>query len=177
MTLKELTKDKHEQAENTKFMKCVFEKTLPIKIWNNYTLQRAFIYSSIERKCINFSLLNPRSEILRSKKLLHDFIQADQELICNQVTLDYQKHIKSLDDPQLILAHLYTWHLGDLFGGQAIKKIVTGVSHTALDFNDRMSCISIIRDLCDKWNVADTNEPIVAFDYAITLLDSYENLL
>lgn len=177
MSLKELTKDKHEQAENTKFMKCVFEKTLPIKIWNNYTLQRACIYSSIETRCIHFSLISNTSELIRAPKLMHDFLSSKQEYVCLPSTLDYQKHIRSLDDPQLILAHLYTWHLGDMFGGQAIKNLVTGVSHTALEFEDRMNCISTVRGLCDKWNVAETNEPIVAFDYAIKLLESYDDML
>lgn len=177
MTLKELTRDKHTEAENTKFMKCVFEKTLPIKLWNDYTLQRAFIYSSIETKCINLNLINPRSELIRASKLMDDFLQAQQEYNCLPITIEYQKHIRSLDNPQLVLAHLYTWHMGDLFGGQAIKNIVTGVRHSALEFDDRMVCISIIRNLCDNWKVAETNEPNVAFDYAIKLLRSYENLL
>lgn len=177
MTLKELTRDKHTEAENTKFMKCVFEKTLPIRLWNDYTLQRAFIYSSIETKCINFNLINPRSELIRAPKLMDDFLQAQQEYNCLPITIEYQKHIRSLDNPQLVLAHLYTWHMGDLFGGQAIKNIVTGVRHSALEFENRMVCVSVIRDLCDKWKVAETNEPNVAFDYAIKLLRSYENLL
>ena len=177
MTLKELTRDKHTEAENTKFMKCVFEKTLPIRLWNDYTLQRAFIYSSIETKCINFNLINPRSELIRAPKLMDDFLQAQQEYNCLPITIEYQKHIRSLDNPQLVLAHLYTWHMGDLFGGQAIKNIVTGVRHSALEFENRMVCVSVIRDLCDKWKVAETNEPNVAFEWAIKLLESYDDVL
>lgn len=177
MTLKELTKDKHEQAENTKFMKCVFNKTLPNSLWNDYTFQRALIYSSIESKCINFNLISPRSELIRAPKLMDDFLYAQQDYICRQITIDYQQYIRQLTDPQLILAHLYTWHMGDLFGGQAIKNIVTGVRHSALEFENKMICIHTIRGLCDKYEVADTNEPNTAFDWAIKLLESYDGLL
>ena len=177
ITLKELTKEQHDEAENTKFMSSVFKGKLPVKLWNDYTLQRAFIYNSIETKCINFNLINPNSELLRSRLLLNDFLSSNQELICRPSTIAYQNHIKSLNDPQLVLAHLYTWHLGDLFGGQQIKKLVINVPHSALEFKDRAGCISSIKALCDKWKVVETDEPIRAFNFAINLLKEYDELL
>jgi heme oxygenase len=177
MTLKELTKDKHDAAENTKFMQHVFNHRLPLRLWNDYTLQRAIIYSAIETKCVNFGLISSTSELIRAPKLMQDFLSSKQEFYIRQVTVDYQNHISQLKSPQEVLAHLYTWHMGDLFGGQQIKKLVIGVPHTALEFNDRAACLNTIRDLCDKWEVTETNEPVIAFDYAIELLESYYDVL
>ena len=181
MSLKELTKDIHEQAENTKFMKSVFNKSLPIKsVWNNYTVQRAYIYDAIETKCINFNLISKDSELIRAPKLWYDYNNTEHYSIVlgpNSVTIDYVDYINQLDGPQKILAHLYTWHMGDMFGGQAIKKLIPNVSHTALEFDNREACITLIRNLCEKYGVDDTNEPIVAFEWAIQLLESYDDLL
>lgn len=177
MTLKELTKHKHDAAENTKFMQNVFNQKLPVRLWNDYTLQRAIIYSAIETKCVNFSLISSTSEIIRAPKLMDDFLSSNQEFYVRQATVDYQNYIKQIDSPQRLLAHLYTWHMGDLFGGQQIKKIVQDVRHSSLEFKDKAACINSIRDLCDAWDVVGTDEPIVAFDYAIKLLESYYDML
>jgi len=177
VTLKELTKNKHTAAETTKFMQCVFNQTLPTKLWNDYTLQRVFIYSAIETKCVNLNLIRRDSDLIRAPKMMNDFLTSKSEFYCRQVTVDYQNYIRCLSEPQQVLAHLYTWHMGDLFGGQQIKKIVPGVSHTALEFEDMRACLTTIRYLCDKWEVVETNEPNVAFDYAIKLLESYNDVL
>lgn len=177
MTLKELTKHKHDAAENTKFMQRVFNKQLPTNLWNDYTLQRAIIYSAIETKCVNLSLISSNSELIRAPKLMQDFLSSKQDFHVRQETVNYQNYIRQIKSPQLILAHLYTWHMGDLFGGQQIKNIVHGVPHSALDFKDKSACINTIRDLCRVWEVENTDEPIVAFDYAIKLLESYYDVL
>jgi heme oxygenase len=177
MSLKDLTKDKHTKAESTKFMQCVFNQTLPTKLWNDYTLQRAIIYSAIETKCINLNLISKCSELIRAPKMMQDFLDSQQDFYVRQITVDYQNYIKVLETPQQILAHLYTWHMGDMFGGQQIKKIVQRVSHSALEFEDQKQCITTIRNLCDLWDVAETNEPNVAFDCAIKLLESYNDVL
>lgn len=179
MTLKELTKDKHEQAETTKFMHNVFNGTMPTGIWNSYTLQRSYIYDAVETKCVKFNLISPDSELIRAPKLLHDYElghTAIHEGIL-PVTEEYVAHLNALDGPQRILAHLYTWHMGDMFGGQMIKKLLPDASHTALEFEDRVGCITFIRNLCDKWDVAGTDEPVVAFEWAIKLLESYDDVL
>ena len=40
MSLKELTKAKHELAETTPFMKAVFDLKLPMELWVDYTYQK-----------------------------------------------------------------------------------------------------------------------------------------
>lgn len=180
MTLKELTKDKHEQAENTKFMQRVFDGKLKTSVWNDYTVQRAYIYSAIELKCMKFNLIPQDSELIRAPKLWYDYNNTEHySIVINpkSVTIDYIDHINQINGPTRILAHLYTWHMGDMFGGQAIKKLIQNVSHTALEFEDRSGCITLIRNLCEKYDVVNTDEPNVAFEWAIKLLESYDDVL
>ena len=44
MSLKELTAEKHQLAENTRFMKAVFAKTLPFDLWVDFTYQKHLWY-------------------------------------------------------------------------------------------------------------------------------------
>ena len=88
-----------------------------------------------------------------------------------ETTKDYVIYLKSLTDPKKILAHLYTWHMGDMFGGQMIKKIIDA-PHTHLEFENTLELITVMRpmltdDLADEANVA--------FDWAIKILQEYDN--
>ena len=41
MSLKEITADLHDLAEDTPFMKAVFEKRLPLEVWKEWTSRRS----------------------------------------------------------------------------------------------------------------------------------------
>ena len=71
------------------------------------------------------------------------------------------------------MAHLYTWHMGDLFGGQMIKKIVPG-KHRSLEFADSKTLMTNIRAKLDD-SMAD--EANVAFSWAIKMMREYDKSL
>ena len=48
MSLKELTAEKHKEAETTPFMKAVFDRTLPQDLWIDWTYQKWLFYGAIE---------------------------------------------------------------------------------------------------------------------------------
>jgi len=68
------------------------------------------------------------------------------------------------------MAHLYVWHMGDMFGGQMIKKVVPG-SHRNLEFQDIPTLMTNIRAKLDD-SMAD--EANVAFDWAIKMMRGYD---
>ena len=83
---------------------------------------------------------------------------------------DYVLYIRKLDDPKRILAHLYTWHMGDMFGGQMIKEMIKA-PHTHLTFDNARELMTTLRtmitdDLADEANIA--------FDWAIKILSEYD---
>jgi heme oxygenase len=171
MSLKELTKDKHDAAENTKFMQHVFNQKLPTRLWNDYTLQRAIIYSAIETKCVNFGLISSTSELIRAPKLMQDFLSSNQEFYVRPVTVKYQDYIRHLKSPQHILAHLYTWHMGDLFGGQYIAKVVPGSGKFYQFENPEELKVAIRAELTDDYG----DEARVAFEWAIKIMRELGN--
>ena len=71
------------------------------------------------------------------------------------------------------MAHLYTWHMGDMFGGQMIKKIVPG-SHRALEFEDTKTLMTNIRAKLDDSMGDEAN---IAFEWAIKIMESYDDSL
>jgi heme oxygenase len=94
--------------------------------------------------------------------------------VYRDAVIDYHNYILSISkDPDKIMAHLYTWHMGDMFGGQMIKKIVPG-SHRNLEFEDAATLKANIRA---KLNDSMGEEANVAFEWAIKLMDTYTNEL
>jgi heme oxygenase len=177
MSLKELTADKHAEAETTPFMKAVFAKTLPMNIWIDYTYQKLSWYSIIEQQAERFGLLDNLQNIKRRQLILEDFREMIKpegaEYKLSQAALYYCKYIEELDGAEKLLAHLYTWHMGDMFGGQMIRKIIHAPSKH-LEFENASELITTVRSMLtdDMANEANT-----AFDWAIKILREYDTRL
>lgn len=176
MSLKDLIKDKHDAAENTAFMKAVFSRTLPMNLWEDYTLQKSIWYGAIEERAQQLGLLDQLPGIARKSLILDDYRSMIGHHavyhVPREVSKDYAVYLNKLEDKK-ILAHLYTWHMGDMYGGQMIKKLIPAPS-THLDFEDTAGLISKLRmlltdDLADEANVA--------FDWAIRILSEYDGSL
>jgi heme oxygenase len=178
MSIKDLTKEKHDQAEHTAFMKAVFARTLPMSLWEDYTYQKVIWYRAIEKKAKAAGLLDSLPGIERGDLILEDYNEMmkskpAQYHTYREVSKDYAVYINSLTDKNKIMAHLYVWHMGDMFGGQMIKKIVEA-PHKHLEFENSKEMIGKVRmmltdDMADEANVA--------FDWAIRILGEYDESL
>jgi heme oxygenase len=174
MSLKDLTKEKHAAAEGTKFMKAVFDQTLPLDLWTDYTYQKQLWYNEIEKKAQAFGLLDTLAGIKRADLIANDY----QHMVGDrheyntykEITKDYVIYIRGLADSKQVLAHLYTWHMGDLFGGQMIKKIIDA-PHSHLEFDNARELMTNMRSMITD-DLAD--EANVAFDWAIRILGEYD---
>ena len=87
-------------------------------------------------------------------------------------TLKYINYITNRNlSEQQILAHLYVRHMGDLYGGQMIKKVVPGTA-TMYEFSNRSELISALRQKLDVNMAAEANE---CFAFAIELFTELAN--
>jgi heme oxygenase len=178
MSLKELTKDKHTAAENTKFMRAVFKKQLPLHLWTDWLKQKHLFYTTIETAALNHGLLKNISTICRSELLLSDYNTMSEKLnyVCEYkpIVQNYNNYLLTqANNPDHVLAHLYTWHMGDLFGGQQIKNLVKS-SHKSLEFDNSAQLITSVRSLLkDELAIEVCN----AFDWAILMLKEYDKHL
>jgi len=176
MSLKELTKEQHARAEGTLFMKAVFDLSLPMELWRDYTYQKELWYKEIESAANRVGLLDTLPGIERASLIQNDY----QEMMTNRlgdfhtyrsVSKDYVIYIRSLTDVNDIMAHLYTWHMGDLFGGQMIKKIINAPS-THLDFENSQDLMTNMRAMLTDDMAAEANR---AFEWAIMILETYDS--
>jgi heme oxygenase len=172
MSLKELTADLHDAAEQTPFMKAVFAKSLPLDTWEEWTYWRHMFYAAIESKCEQGNLLDDLQGIKRAKLLFQDYLEmfnkSDHLPSDNLILNEYIDYIKTLT-PEQALAHLYVWHMGDLYGGQMIKKIIPAPTHYALEFEDATTLKNNLRaKLTDDM----APEARTAFEYAIKMLNA-----
>ena len=175
MSLKELTKEKHTEAERTPFMHATIKGKIPKAIWADYSYNKMLWYGAIETKARAEGLLDDLKGIDRAHAL---YLDAKEMLDGNfpkfrQEAIDYHRYILDLPEGK-VAAHLYVWHMGDLFGGQMIKKILDYVPHRNLEFADVDGLKTAIRtkltdDLGDEANLA--------FDWAIKIMHTYDTEL
>jgi heme oxygenase len=174
MSLKELTSEKHKAAEETKFMQAVFKQSMSKEVWADYTYNKMLWYGAIEIKARAEGILDDLQGIDRAYSLYQDAKEMTGGVFpkFRQDAIDYHRYILDLP-PGKVLAHLYTWHMGDLFGGQMIRKVLP-FPHRNLDFNDVTSLKEKVRAKLDDSLGAEAN---VAFDWAIKIMRDYDRSL
>ena len=171
-TLKELTHDSHEQAEAHAFTKLVLSKNMSAEVYADFLYNQHAIYHTLESVASVRGLLENLPGLCRA-----DLIQQDlDELNISEVKLYTSTHkyvhyvTCNLTDSQL-LAHLYVRHMGDLYGGQMIKKCVPG-SGRMYQFENRSELITALRGKLDVSMASEANH---CFDYAIQLFTELAN--
>lgn len=178
MSLKELTAEKHKEAETTPFMRAVFARTLPKELWADWTYQKTLFYGAIEGAAGANRLLNDLPDLRRAFYLYQDFDEMwpkdKPRPKYRPVVIDYHNYLLSIGkDPNRVMAHLYTWHMGDMFGGQMIKKIVDA-PHRNLEFSDLKTLMTNIRSKLDDSMGDEAN---TAFEWAIRMMRDYDSSL
>lgn len=170
MSLKELTSQKHREAEQCRFMQALIAKQLPPEVWTDFIFQKWMIYKTLEGLGGAYCGLNQVPEIYRTILLFDDYRELSNNKIGKFVpsAVDYHNYLVGLGKyPDRIMAHIYVWHMGDLFGGQMIKKLAWGANRH-LNFENKDQIISFIRQ---KINDDMADEANLAFDYAIKIMD------
>lgn len=174
MSLKEITADLHHEAETTKFAKLLLSGKIEKLDYKNYLYNLLAIYDPIEWYCNRQNFLVSMPDLPRLRAILTDFIELDDGSYCylTPATLEYQAYLHKLGNDSgrkhLIKAHLYCRHMGDLFGGQIIKKQVAHISSGKFyEFQNADSMkMSIRAELTDDLGP----EARVAFEYAIKMM-------
>jgi len=172
-TLKELTHDSHVLAEAHPFTKLLLSGKIPENVYADFLFNQQAIYYSLEAVAKRKGLLNGLNGIERTLQIGDDFDNLPKcKTIVYPSTVKYINYItnKNLSDNQ-ILAHLYVRHMGDLYGGQMIKRVVPGTP-TMYDFSNRKELIDALRQKLDINMAAEANE---CFGFAIQLFTELAN--
>ncbi|NWU98811.1 HMOX2 oxygenase, partial [Upupa epops] len=134
--LKEGTKESHDRAENTQFVKDFLKGRIKKDLFKLATVALYYTYSALEEEMehnkdkavfapLYFPLELHRKESL-AKDLKYFYGEDWQEKIqCSEATQHYVDRIHHVGqhEPELLVAHAYTRYMGDLSGGQVLKKV------------------------------------------------------
>jgi len=158
-SLKEATAENHHRAENTELVRLIFQKTITPDQYSNLLINQLIYYSAIEQHGL------VGSELSRIVPIVNDI----RELNCSILTVsllsyEYADYIATLTKQQC-WAHIYVHYLGDMMGGQMLKRCVPG-SGTRFVFDNQAESISDIRM---NVSIADSSEANRAFDWTIRI--------
>jgi heme oxygenase len=172
-TLKELTHENHVLAEQQPFTKLLLSGNIPENIYADFLYNQHAIYQSLEALANSRGLLSGLSGLERSQRIVLDF--ENLPTCKTNIYTSTQKYIqyittRNLTDNQ-ILAHLYVRHMGDLYGGQMIKRVVPGTTNM-YEFENRKELIEALRSKLDVSMAAEAN---CCFDFAIELFTELAN--
>jgi heme oxygenase len=133
--LREGTKKAHTMAENTGFISCFLKGTVEKNSYRKLVANLYFVYSAMEEVMhqhqdhpVLGKLYFP--ELDRKASLEQDLAYYfgsnwKSEVAPSEATQLYVKRIQDIaaTQPELLIAHLYTRYMGDLSGGQILRKI------------------------------------------------------
>ena len=132
MSLRELTKQNHSNAERSWFAGRMFSGEITNPEYAIYLKQQYESYKALENRFENISLDSkvkfPDERIKRSENIYQDLIEMDpngDSLPILSSTSSYCSYIQKCPE-DLLYAHVYVRYLGDLKGGQMIAKRVPG---------------------------------------------------
>ena len=151
--LKELTWEHHKDAERQDFVKVMMSGKMHPEFYATYLWNQHLRYDLLEAIALANGVLMPIQEVCRKRAIFQDYKELwphEKQPPTMQCVLDYIAHLKNLmTDPQGLMAHIYVLHMGDLSGGQIIRKRVPG-SGKMYDFEgDVTELKDRIRELCN----------------------------
>ena len=170
-TLREQTRENHILAENLRLSLAIKNSTISKEVYADFVRNQYECFKAIEDVAKAKGLLKSVPQIYRTeliKQDLDDLSDVKSEIMPS--TIDYVNHIKSIQDSDVILSHIYVRHFALMFGGQIFKKIFKKLSlpYNMYIFKNRAKLIEKTRILL----VGDLGgEANVCFDYVIRLFN------
>lgn len=133
--LKQGTKEAHKAAETVHFVHEFIKGRVPREIYAQFVVNLYHVYLALEEAldaCADHPLVEPLyfpEELRRAPALKKDaeyFNGPDWEekMSPSQVTMEYVERMRQVarESPELIVPHAYTRYLGDLSGGQVLRR-------------------------------------------------------
>ena len=156
--LREGTKKSHTMAENVGFVKCFLRGVVEKNSYRKLVTNLYFVYTAIEEEMeklkdhpivskIYYPQLNRKASLEQD---LHFYYGSNwrNEIALSKAGQAYVDRIHEIaaTEPELLVAHSYTRYLGDLSGGQILKKI----AERAMNLTDGGTAFYEFPDISDE---------------------------
>lgn len=177
MSLRELTADKHREAERTVFVKELLGGSITEERYATFLFNLHPIYHVLEMFAMLNGSLDDLNDLCRAKAIHEDYLELWTDTKPPETCPTVERYLKYIKDelapnPERLFAHIYVRHMGDLAGGQMIAKRVPG-SGKMYQFENGEDLKNKIRM---KLNDSMGDEANVAFDFAISLMKDMNEL-
>lgn len=153
-TLKEYTRAKHDEIEAAPLSKAIMDSTITREQWDMLVAQKAVIYAAIESR-----ILLP-DYVLLAENVYKDASENKNTLSSTQ---KYVEHVSRLKN-SLVAAHVYVHYMGEMFGGQVLKKRIPHDNTTHMDIEKKSEAVAWIRELIHDRHDELKEEANTAFD-------------
>ena len=143
--LREGTKKAHTMAENVGFVKCFLKGVVEKTSYRKLVANLYFVYSAMEEEMerhqqhpilskIYFQELNRQRSLGQDLKYYFGSGWREQVTLspAGEAYVQRIREVSNSDQPELLIAHLYTRYLGDLSGGQILK----GIAQRGMNLSD-----------------------------------------
>ena len=168
--LREVTNAKHREVESLPMIQTIMNGPT-VDQYVHYLFELREIYRVIELAARGADILKDLPGIERYTAICEDLKELNnnytRELMPS--TKKYIDHLwaTAYHTPHLLLAHVYVRHMGDLYGGKLMARVIPGTGR-AYQFEDRPG---IIKAFNDKLTMDLADEANLAFDYFIQIFD------
>ena len=183
--IKDLTMEKHKNAERQEFVKVLMSGNIDKQVYATYLYNQLQCYSTLEKYGMHNSLFQQTPGLQRAEAIQYDYKKlwtVDEAPLITESTKEYCKHLDTImDDAEKLYAHIYVRHLGDLSGGQMIKRKTPGPNRY-YTFKDKQvrEYKRIVREIINNYlNLYEVNilaEANFCFDSATKLFKEMHDL-
>jgi heme oxygenase (biliverdin-producing, ferredoxin) len=144
LKLREGTKKSHSMAENTGFIACFLKGTVEKNSYRKLVGALYHVYSTMEEEMHRHKDHPILSKMYYPELDRKDSLERDlayyygahwrEQIAPSEATQAYVQRIRDIsnNNPELLVSHLYARYLGDLSGGQILKKI----AQTAMNLSE-----------------------------------------
>ena len=177
MSLRELTAEKHHDAERTAFVKELLGGNITEERYATFLFNLHPIYHVLESFAMINGSMDGLDDLCRANSIYQDYLELWKDTKPPELCPTVDRYLKYIKDelapnPDRLFAHIYVRHMGDLAGGQMIAKRIPG-SGTMYKFENGEELKNKIRS---KLNDTMGDEANVAFDFAISLMKDMNEL-
>ena len=164
--LREVTADKHKQVEELPFVQHLLQGGVSQEHYVVYLAEMAEIYAVLETAADNAGLLDTLDGLHRAARIKQDLeeLSPGHQTVLSPSTQEYLQYLANLavsDRSADLFAHVYVRHLGDMYGGKLIARMVPG-SGRWYEFENRSD---LVKAFNAKLTMDLADEALVAFDY------------
>lgn len=130
--LRQLTLDNHKRAERSNFIRRMIKKEMTPYQYYVYLSNQLLCYYVLESTASSRGLLTGLESIRRASNISKDLTELEGFYGFTdpghlKATDKYVKYVETIGaDSDKLMAHIYVRHMGDLSGGQILKKLVPG---------------------------------------------------